>query len=332
MTKEIIDNKEVTIYTWPNPSFPFRLYFNHEKCRIFIIENISHNFVWLKECKNDIRESDYFISITGWYASEHVANLSRLVIQYLNLDPERFIVLCNDYKELKNYLHCGFNSSILLNHNAFLDENIYTILEETRIYDAILIARRSPFKRLHLANKINNLALVTGNINYSTTPETVPVPPHVNEDNKRLNQPEIVKIINQSKCGLCLSEIEGACFSSSEYLLCGIPVVSTQSLGGRDIWYDEDNSIICSNTDDSVLESVLKIKNKKYNSNKIRKKHILLSLYFRNSFIDQLEKIFKKHNIKNIDSQKFFLENFYNKMRQSIPYKQVVSYFKGANT
>ena len=45
---------------------------------------------------------------------------------------------------------------------------------------------------------------------------------------------------------------EGANYSSSEYLLCGLPVVSTESSGGRDYWFDDYNSIICKPNEDSV--------------------------------------------------------------------------------
>ena len=44
--------------------------------------------------------------------------------------------------------------------------------------------------------------------------------------------------------GGVFSEEEGACWASSEYLLCGLPVVSTHSRGGRDVWYSGHNSLI----------------------------------------------------------------------------------------
>lgn len=48
-------------YTWHKPTLQFRKYFDSDKCRIFIIENISHNYKWLKECKDYIRDTDYFM-------------------------------------------------------------------------------------------------------------------------------------------------------------------------------------------------------------------------------------------------------------------------------
>ena len=45
-------------------------------------------------------------------------------------------------------------------------------------------------------------------------------------------------------------------YSSSEYLLCGLPVVSTESQGGRDYWFDDYNSIICEPNENLVKKSV----------------------------------------------------------------------------
>ena len=43
---------EENVYTWPNPHFPFKCLLSHEKCRIFILENIPHNYIWLEKYKN----------------------------------------------------------------------------------------------------------------------------------------------------------------------------------------------------------------------------------------------------------------------------------------
>ena len=45
--------RESDLYTWPSDFFPFRRYLDHDNCRIFIIENIEHNYKWLKEVKNE---------------------------------------------------------------------------------------------------------------------------------------------------------------------------------------------------------------------------------------------------------------------------------------
>ncbi len=53
-----------------------------------------------------------------------------------------------------------------------------------------------------------------------------------------LNSWEVARKLNACRVGMCLSETEGAMFAAVEYLLCGLPVVSTPSQGGRDVWFD----------------------------------------------------------------------------------------------
>lgn len=316
MTVEKINDKDTYIYTWPNPKFPFYYFFKHDKCRIFIIENIFHNFIWLKDGKGDIRPTDYFFVTNGFFVKEDSAKLASIILEYLKIDKGQFIVMCNDFRELHYYLRYGFTNSILLNQNAWLDERIYKNINFKKEYDALLVGRPIASKRIYLANKVKNLAIVTGQINFGNNIEKIVLPPHTNADNKRLCPNEIVNIINRSCCSLCLSEEEGACYSSSESLLCGIPVVSTKSLGGRDIWYNEENSLICDADEDSVSEAVEQIKCNKFDSEKIRNAHLSLSKYFRNIFVDKFKEILETHNIVDINANQYFISNYVDKMKK----------------
>lgn len=47
---------------------------------------------------------------------------------------------------------------------------------------------------------------------------------------------QVCAALNRGEVGLALSELEGACWASTEYLLCGLPVVSTPCSGGREVW------------------------------------------------------------------------------------------------
>jgi hypothetical protein len=62
----------------------------------------------------------------------------------------------------------------------------------------------------------------------------------------------IYKEINKAHVGLCLSAEEGAMFVSAEYLLCGIPVVSTRNKGGRDVMFTPEHVFIADDTPESV--------------------------------------------------------------------------------
>ena len=75
---------------------------------------------------------------------------------------------------------------------------------------------------------------------------------------QHIDKEEINNLLNKSKIGLCLSRVEGAMYSSVEYLLCGLPVVSTKSMGGRDAFFTNTNCLIADDTPESVAECVKK--------------------------------------------------------------------------
>ena len=248
---------EQDVYTWPNPHFPFKCLLNHKKCRIFILENIPHNYIWLDKYKNNIRDTDFFFVTLGWFLSGHLANQSRAILDQFKLNIDNFYILYNSPEEESNGLKFGLKGSVI-NHNAWIDEQALKPILLTKKYKALYIARPTDFKRHYLAQKVKGLALAAGGFNHRNL--QVDLPPSINEAGKHLTKKEICEIINESNCGLCLSREEGACYSSSEYLLCGVPVVSTRSRGGRDVWYTEENSIICTDSEEGVKEAVEELK------------------------------------------------------------------------
>jgi len=306
--------KEEDIYTWPFPAFPFRCFFESEKLRIFFLENVSHNYIWLKKYREHIKPTDHFIIQIGWSFSEHLAKHALFTIESLGLNKENFFIMYNSMSEQSIGSHYGLNGE-LINHNAWINEDFFKISNREIKYDALYIARRSSFKRHMLASKIKKLALVAGSHNLGDEP--CEIPDCINDPNKKLNRDEIVKICGESACGLCLSEIEGAARCSSEYLLCGLPVVSTFSDGGRDIWYTTNNSIVCNDSDESVLEAVEKVKSKNLNREQIRSEHLMLSHFFRKRFIQHINSLFSRYGVLSIDPKEYFLNDFKNSHKKS---------------
>lgn len=90
-----------------------------------------------------------------------------------------------------------------------------------------------------------------------------------------------------------LSRNEGACYTSSEYLLCGIPVVSTEpspndTLGGRQAWYDDENHIYCRPDADAVRDAVEETAARKVDPHSIRANHINKMEEYRAVFRDEV--------------------------------------------
>lgn len=300
-------------YIWPNPAFPFRIYLDHPKCRIFIIENIHHNWEWMKIYAGRFKKNDVFLVYCGWYQSEEFAAEAETIFNILGLNKNNFYFLYNSGKELLNFETYGFQGEII-NQNAWLDENVVMKpLGLEKKYNAIYVARRSAFKRHQLAAKVENLALVAG-INHGNV--VVEVPDHVYINDRQLTPEEVCIKINEAKCGLILSASEGACFSSSEYLLCGVPVVSTPATGGRHAWYNEYNSIVCDPNPDSVADAVDEFLKRPRDPLKIREMHIELSVFYRKKFIELLRRTFKEYGV-DLDPDSYFKENFFHKLRKS---------------
>jgi glycosyltransferase involved in cell wall biosynthesis len=171
--------------------------------------------------------------------------------------PEaRFIILSNTAKEAE--IIKEFCEVYLAQHNAFLDPKRYKLAKKgPKKFDALYIARITPFKRHYLAKNINNLHLI-GSFSEkerSYFEETIKDFSHATWTQK-VTSFFIPREICKAACGLALSAIEGAMFSCGEYTLCGIPVVNTQNLGGRDTLLPDFAVKVAEDTPESVAKAV----------------------------------------------------------------------------
>jgi len=302
-------------YTWPAECFPFRKYFESDAVRVFIIENIPHNWKWLKEYGGRIRSSDFFFVYCGWNHSKWFAQQALGTVEALGLNKKSFFYLFNSPMELGCFAETGFDGA-LINHNCWIDENlVMKPMIGPKRYDAVYIGRRSAFKRHMLADRVSNLAIIAG-INHGN--KISPIPSTIYLNPAPLPPDQVCEKINQSHCGLILSEEEGACFASSEYLLCGIPVVSTHSMGGRDVWYDDYNSIVCEPDPKQIADAVAYFKAHPRDPEIIRANHIDEARKHRLRFIEVFERVLYQHGVRGLDVHRYFYENFYHKMRKSV--------------
>lgn len=203
-----------------------------------------------------------------------VRGIRRAAIAHRWANPgHTLIFLCNSAREAE-LLKAQGEIATLLNHNAFVSEHIFRPLEQqTSLYDAIYNARLSPFKRHELTLDLESCAF----IHYQSPDETdasdaavrkrhagrakhVFVNPLVDGKAAHLPPEEVNRIYNQSAVGLCLSACEGAMFASMEYMLAGLPIVSTPSLGGRDVYFDNDYCIITRPDPRGIRDAVAALK------------------------------------------------------------------------
>lgn len=301
-------------YIWPNPAFPFRVFYSDKNIRVFIIENLGHNFEWLKRIKKYIKKTDYFFVIVGCFYSEHLVIEGLRMIENLSLDIRQFRIMYNDNKDKLTFDKHGFYGEII-NQNGFINENIMKPIKKNKDFNAIYVARLITLKRHELAAQVSNLALVAGD-SMGTALSTY-IPPHIYLNDHHASPQEVCELINRSYCGLILSEVEGASFVSSEYLLCGIPVVSTTSLGGRDFWYDEYNSLVVEPLPEAVRDAVEFFVSNPRDPEIIRNNHIKLATEQKEKFISMFRDILSDNGIDYIDPSKYFFANYFHKMRVS---------------
>jgi hypothetical protein len=243
---------------------------------------------------NRVSKPDNSLSLIlcDWYMQQ------RLALPYNNKNS---ILLANTEEE-KDFFESKYDTHVIYcNHNAFLHEDRFIIKPEIeKNYDMIISSCFNNYKCVSLAKEIPNV-LHMGYKN--STIEYIPdFGFRANFKNNSMNfsddwrwicTKEHVSLLNSSICGGIFSKLEGACFSSSEYLLCGLPVISTPSVGGRDVFYTPENSIICEPTTKSVKDcfDTLLHNIDRYDKYKIREAHIIKQDIFRNNLTSLLKDI-----------------------------------------
>ena len=191
----------------------------------------------------------------------------------------------------------------------FVDDRIWEPsnqkFENLGTFDAVMNARFDKMKRHELASRVKNLLLIYG---YSLDEEVeeatkrirriLPEAHFANHQLKKLNgtysylsTTEIVQLFGHAHVGLCLSPEEGYSRASIEYLMCGLPVVSTKSIGGRDRYYSGKYSRIVDDDEQAIADAVRQLKEQKFSRAEVRE-HVLGLLNFdRENFLRNLNRI-----------------------------------------
>ncbi len=171
----------------------------------------------------------------------------------------KITVLANSPNEVRVLSGLGLDC-VLCHQNAFVDERRYPIVPREKEFDAIYIARVTPFKRHWLARQISSLRLIGDPAYREKEMESGDDILHNQLKHAswtaHVNGKDIPAEIARARCGLCLSQAEGAMFVSIEYLLCGIPVVNTKNLGGRDELFPDFAAKTVPDTPEAVAEAV----------------------------------------------------------------------------
>ena len=258
----IRDQKLISIK--PNYFRTHRNYYiiNREPLIIHTTENINDIQVFSEIIGKD-RRAVFLVSF--WWTLFDGPNTIQQIIKSYRFHQDKYhhhkiLFLLNNLDESrefkKNSIPCKF-----IHQNALVDSNIFKPISISKTYDIIYNARLDSMKRHYLLKDCRNIGLISGYVmNIDRSKEE-----YLNELKKNIhhafminsNQPtslenfnydmgiqllkssEVNIAINRSRVGVILSSKEGACYASIEYLLAGIPVVSTKNIGGRDYFLDK---------------------------------------------------------------------------------------------
>lgn len=235
-----------------------------------------------------------------------------------------FVYLANSPKE-KAILDRNGMPAIFCNHNSFIDERIFQILpDETKRFRAIYNARLTPFKRHFLAANVQGLALITytapanhDDAYVEQTRQALAQATWLNgsftENQTTFDPKEVCRLLNQSRTGLILSKMEGGNFASIEYLLCGLPVVTTRNVGGRDVFFHPDYVVTVDDDPESVAAAVDELIKRDLDPCIIRKRTLAIMQVQRSTFLREIERILKGHGV-NRDLEADWNRIFTNKM------------------
>jgi glycosyltransferase involved in cell wall biosynthesis len=229
-----------------------------------------------------LRSGDLLCWLTFWHSDAGYFAAAAAQHRRAGVSPDRVWVLANTPDEVAAATRAGFRAS-WVHHNCWLDERLFQPLGLPKKYRAVMVTQPAVYKRPSLASEVPGLAIVAGRpfVASGIDLEAIPHALYVTD----VASAEVCRIINQSEVGLILSEEEGGCFASSEYLMCGIPVVSTPSRGGRDVFYDADNTLIVEPSAADVARGVAELAARRLDAQQISRRHLKRAGEFRATFV-----------------------------------------------
>ena len=242
-------------------------------------------------------------------------------------------ILCNTEQE-QRMLSAITPHTHFINQNALLDERLFPLAPlDPRPYDVVCNSRLIWMKRQHLLSDLNGRIALFGNNSIPTEWDYFDVLRRTIPLARMLHFPDtpylkdvfpfteipfspyeaLAARLNQAYTGALLSRAEGANYASSEYLLCGIPVVSTSSIGGRDVFFDNRYCRIVPSNPRKIKNAVEELIAQKIEPAFIREETLKKMEPHRQRFRHILFNLHLKYRLE-IDEKNYWNSVFINKM------------------
>jgi glycosyltransferase involved in cell wall biosynthesis len=260
----------------------------------------------------------------SWYGRSQIARIAELARRMAARAPNLRITVATDTAEDDLLYRRAGMCSIWCNHNALLDERIFApATRTTKTYDAVYVGRLVPFKRHELAARVPRMAVVSDPHKVEGGYAALCVAGY--EDLRfvnfatgvgvtRLTPAQVSALLAEARCGLALSRSEGAMYASAEYLLCGLPVVTTASNGGRDVFFHSDYVETVDADPGAVAEGVARVNARDLDPWTIRNRTLELFMPHRSRLLSWMSGIVQQ-DLTLLAGENLWLPAFVNKLR-----------------
>jgi glycosyltransferase involved in cell wall biosynthesis len=241
----------------------------------------------------------------------------------------QFIVICPTKQDVQLLNSMGVEA-LHVHKNAFIDEKIFFSFSTiSKRFSAVHVANTEKFKRHPLAWGVKNIAVITYSYKNEISLVELGGYRHLGFSNFRISNgavqllpplkpEEVNQIICASKCGLILSAEEGSNNASTEYLLGGIPIITTPSKGGRDEFYDDRHVSLVNPCSDDIETAVQFYLDSSPDPLEIRESVLTKMREHRIRFLNWLCHVSKQNHFLQADGN-YWIPQFTNKLRNTVP-------------
>ena len=309
-------------------------FFNSKPIIIFTSEHMSE-IIEFSRIIGKNKKAYFFIYF--WWTLYDSYNTIKNIFHHYKIHQKKFpnhriTFLINDINELPR-LNTFQLPIKFLHQNSFVDMNIFKPIQIQKEYNIIYNARIEDSKRHYLLKECTGIALISAFIhdvdeqkieylkflkklmphakllNYKNPKKLSDF--NIYEGPPQLKDKEVCEMINKAKVGVILSAKEGACYASIEYLLAGLPVVSTVNIGGRNHFFDKRFCRIVPSHPKRIRDAINELISLDIPPQFIRSSTMEKMKIDRLNIKSNLEKIYNSNNIDKrnveIDFERFFI-------------------------
>ena len=223
--------------------------------------------------------------------------------------------ICNSFEEDRLRRRLGLPGA-LISQNAYISERVFHPIGVAKEFDAVYTAQMESFKRLNLAASVDSLFVVTYGETKTSDGEYdlhrfEPLLVNAQFNRRWISRDQINEIYNRSRVGLALSAVEGAMLAAVEYLLAGLPMVSTKCRGGRELFFDDRFVTVVEPTPGAVATGVTELIRREIDPALVREATMTRVMQHRQKLCEYVRDIIIRTGTANVPSETTLYERVF---------------------